>query len=113
MCRILFSIHEKSREERLVVDSQLEQDKVRSAEYFKLYGLKQKDVMSAMDKAREFRKALNEKRVKYVERKLTVENLDEIRSCFVKALNSGEMCHQQRLALLQESYSRGFQAQRA
>jgi len=73
-----FSILEKTREECLVVDSQLEQDKVRSVEYFKLYGLKQKDIMSAMDKAREFRKALYEKRVKYVERYLTFENLDEL-----------------------------------
>ena len=53
----------KSGEECLIVDSQLEDDKVRSVEYFKLYGLKQKDLMSAMDNEREFRKALNEKRV--------------------------------------------------
>jgi hypothetical protein len=52
MCRIPFSIHEKSGEECAVVDLQLEQDKIRSVEYFKLYGLKQKDMLSAMDKAR-------------------------------------------------------------
>jgi hypothetical protein len=62
MCRIPFSIHEKSGEECPVVDSSLEQDKVRSVEYFKLYGLKQKDVMLAMDKALEFRKTLKEKK---------------------------------------------------
>jgi hypothetical protein len=108
MCRIPFSIHEKTAEECLVVDTQLENDKVRSVEYFKLYGFKQKDIMLAMDKAREFRKALNEKRVKYVARHLTHESSEGIRPCFIKALNSGEMCHQQRLALLQEAYSLGF-----
>jgi hypothetical protein len=59
MCRIPFSIHEKSGEECIVVNSNLEDDKVRSVEYFKLYGLKQKDILAAMDKAREFRQALN------------------------------------------------------
>ena len=108
MCRIPFSIHEKSGEECAVVDSQLEEDKVRSVEYFKLYGLKQKDILSAMDKAREFRKALKEKRLKYVAKNMSFESSDGIRPCFVKALNSGEMCHQQRPALLQEAYSLGF-----
>ena len=108
MCRIPFSIHEKSNEECQVVDSQLQNDKVRSVEYFKLYGIKQKDIMVAMDKAREFRKALNEKRFKYVARNLAYENSEGIRPCFVKALNFGEICHQQRLALLQEAYSLGF-----
>ena len=108
MCRIPFSIHEKSGEECLIVDSQLKNDKVRSIKYFKLYGLKQKDIMSAMDRAREFRKALKEKRIKYVSKTLSFESSEEIRPCFVKALNSGEMCHQQRLALLQEAYSLGF-----
>jgi hypothetical protein len=108
MCRIPFSIHEKSGEECTVVGSQLENDKVRSVEYFKLYGLKQKDIMSAMDKAREFRKAIEEKRINYVPKTFFFESVDGIRPCFVKALNSGEMCHQQRLALLQEAYSLGF-----
>jgi hypothetical protein len=108
MCRIPFSIHEKTGEECPVVNGQLEHDKVRSVEYFKLYGLKQKDILTAMEKTHEFRKALNEKRVKYVSRKLTFDSSEGIRPCFAKALNSGEMCHQQRLALLQEAYSLGF-----
>jgi hypothetical protein len=108
MCRIPFSIHEKSGEECPVVDGQLELDKVRSVEYFKLYGLKQKDILSAMEKTREFRKAFNEKSVKYFTRNPTYENSNGIRPCFVKALNSGEMCHKQRLALLSEAYSLGF-----
>jgi hypothetical protein len=108
MCRIPFSVHEKSGEECPVVDSRLEQDKVRSIEYFKLYGLKQKDILSAMDKAREYRKALKEKKLKYVARTLNFESSDGIKPCFVRAMNSGEMCHQQRLALLQEAYALGF-----
>jgi hypothetical protein len=108
MCRIPFSIHEKSGEECVLVNGQLEEDKVRSVEYFKLYGLKQKDILTAMDRAPEFRKALEEKRINYVPKTLSFENAEGIRPCFVKALNSGEMCHQQCLALLQESYSLGF-----
>jgi hypothetical protein len=111
MCRIPFSIHEKSGEECLVVNSNLEEDKVRSVEYFKLYGLKQKDILTAMDKAHEFRKILKEKKIKYVPNTLSIESSEGIRPCFVKALNSGEMCHQQRLALLQEAYSLGFHSQ--
>ena len=61
-----------------------------------------------MDKARELRKSRNEKRAKYVARNLTFDNSEGIRPCFVKALDSGEMCHQQRLALLQEAYTIGF-----
>ena len=108
LCRIPFSEHEKSGEECTVVDNHLEEDKVRSIEYFKLYGLKQKDILLAMYKAHEFRKALKEKSIKFVPRNLADNNLGGVRPCFVKALNSGEMCHQQRHALLQEAYSLGF-----
>jgi hypothetical protein len=107
MCRIPLSIHEKSDQKCTIVDTQLRPDKIRSIEYFKLYGLKQKDLLSAMDKAREFEKFLKEKRTKYVP-SFTFESSNGIRPCFVKAMNSGEMCHQQRLALLQEAYSLGF-----
>jgi len=108
MCRIPFSVHEKSGEECVVVNGHLEEDKVRSVEYFKLYGLKQKDILAAMDRAHEFRKALKEKRIKYMPKTLSFESAEGIRPCFIKALSSGEMCHQQRLALLQEAYSLGF-----
>ena len=108
MCRIPLSIHEKSGEECIIVDTKLEQDKIRSVEYFKLYGLKQKDLLSAMDKARELEKTRKQKQIKYVTKNLTFEASSGIRPCFIKAMNSGEMCHQQRLALLQEAYSLGF-----
>ena len=111
MCRIPFSIHERSGVECSVVNSQLETDKIRSIEYFKLYGLKQKDILSAMEKAHEFRKTARKKTLTYVSRNLSFESSDGIRPCFVKALDSGEMCHQQRLALLQEAYSLGFHSQ--
>jgi hypothetical protein len=108
MCRIPLSIHEKSGEECIIVDSQLEKEKLRSVEYFKLYGLKQKDLLDAMEKARELEKNRKQKQVKYITRKLTSESITGLRSCFVKAMDSGEMCHQQRLALLQEAYSLCF-----
>ena len=108
MCRIPMSIHEKSGEECTIIDNQLEQDKIRSVEYFKLYGLKQKDLFAAMDKARELEKTRKQKQIKYVPKNFTFEGSNGIRPCFVKAMNSGETCHQQRLALLQEAYSLGF-----
>jgi hypothetical protein len=111
MCRIAFSIHEKSGVECAVVNNQLNQDKVRSIEYFKLYGLKRKDIESARKKAWEIEITTKQKRTKYVPRNLDFEGSDGIRPCFVKALNSGEMGHQQRLALLQEAYSLGFHSQ--
>jgi DNA primase catalytic subunit len=66
MCRIPLSIHEKSGEECIIVDTKLEQDKTRSVEYFKLYGLKQKDLLTAMDKARELEKTRKQKQIKYL-----------------------------------------------
>ena len=108
MCRIPLSVHEKSGEECTIVDTKLEQDKTRSVEYFKLYGLKQEDILSAMDKAREHEKTRKQKQIKYVTKNLIFEGSNGIRPCFIKAMNAGEMCHQQRLALLQEAYSLGF-----
>jgi len=108
MCRIPFSIHEKSGEECAIVDNQPENDKIRSVEYFKHYGLKEKNILSAMDKARELKKTRKQKQIKYVPRNLVFGSFNGIRPCFVKAMNSGEMCHLQRLALLQEAYSLGF-----
>ena len=108
MCRIPLSIHEKSGQECNIVDSQLREDKMRGIEYYKLYGLKQKDVLGAMDRVLKQEKLAKEKSMAYVERNLLVGSESGIRPCFVKALDSGEMCHQQRLALLQEAYSLGF-----
>jgi len=108
MCRIPLSIHEKSGEECTVIDNRLEQDKIRSVEYFKLYGLKQKDLLAAMDKARELEKSREQKQIKYVPGNFTFESFNGLRPCFTRVMKSGEMCHQQRLALLQEAYSLGF-----
>ena len=108
MCRVPLSIHEKSGIECAIVDNDLEPDKIRSIEYFKLYGLKQEDILSAMDKAREIEKMLKKKRMTFSPRSLTSDSTNGIRPCFVKAMDSKEMCHQQRLALLQEAYSVGF-----
>ena len=80
-----------------IVDSQLKEelkeDKIRNIEYFKLYGLKQKDLMSAMDKERKLEKSHKQRQTKYVTRKLTFGSSIGIRPCFIKAINSGEMCH--------------------
>ena len=46
----------------------------RSIQFFKLYGLKQKDLMAAMEKARVQQKALKQKRVTYVARNFAFDN---------------------------------------
>lgn len=108
MCRIPLSIHEKSRIECIVVDRQLAPDKIRSIEYFKLYGLKQKDILLAMEKARGI-ETFKQKQIRHIKRS-ALESSTGIRPCFTKAMNSGEMCHLQRLALLKEAYFLGFRS---
>ena len=113
MCRIPFSIHEKSGEECIIVDSQLEQDKIRSVEYFKLYGLKQKDILSAMDKAREFRKALKEKRIKICPRNLTFESSDGISLVLLKPWTRGRCAISSALLFCRKPTLLDFIVQRA
>ena len=49
MCRIPLSIHEASGEICAIVNERLEDDKIRSIEYFKLYGLKRKNYEVAIE----------------------------------------------------------------
>lgn len=114
LCRIPFSIHEKSGEKCIIVGYDLKPDKLRSVEFFKLYGLKEKDIENA------YKIALSTLEVKA---KLTLERknrnkdnwqithgfVGKIRSCFLEAQKVGEMCHEQRLAFLLEAYYSGIQ----
>lgn len=57
LCRIPLSIHQKTSKECIIVDNQLQPDKVRSVEFFKLYGLKEADVKATL------RKVISEKKI--------------------------------------------------
>jgi hypothetical protein len=107
LSRIPLSIHQKTGQECIVVDNQLRPDKIRSLEFFRLYGLKEADIKAVVRKI-----VRNKKPIDNIPQDYPVNinrNFKEIRPCFKKALNAGEMCHDQRLALLLEIYSLGNQ----
>jgi len=109
LCRIPFSIHEKSGEECIIVNNELKPDKIRSLEYFKLYGLKLTDLWIAVYAAKnvsDYKKSPILKK-DIISTNETNSSVGQIRPCFKKALEAGEMCHAQRLALLSEAYCNG------
>ncbi len=65
LCRIPLSIHEKSGEECIIVNNQLEQDKVRSIEYHRLYGLKQMDIKLAINNVRNLENFIEKEATSY------------------------------------------------
>jgi hypothetical protein len=111
LCRIPLSIHQKTGEECVIVDNQLRPDKIRSVEFFKLYGLKDADIGATIrnvihSKNAKFSKQVN-KRQPDNQLTLHTANFKSVRPCFRKAMDAGEMVHQQRLALLHELYATG------
>lgn len=112
MCRIPLSVHQKTGEECIIVDNQLRPDKIRSIKYYKLYGLKKADITLAVKKVREVKKSVKAEAYQRTEGK-SFKFLNAIRPCFQKAIDSHEMCHAQRLALLLEAYCAGYDAQQS
>lgn len=117
MCRIPTSIHEISGEECYLVKKikgdKIEKDKLRGIDYWRRGGLKEDDWQYAVDCAFSKLKKQREDAEKYqVEKKDNWELehgfVGEIRPCFKQAIESGEMGHQQRLALLIEGYWAGL-----
>jgi len=112
--RIPLSIHQVSGDECIIVDYNLKPTKVRSIEFFKLYGLKEEDLNNAV-RITEKNLAEKEKIRKELEKdkkqnwEIKHGFVGKIRPCFEYALSSGEMCHKQRLALLLEAYYSGIQ----
>jgi hypothetical protein len=104
LCRIPLSVHQKSGEECTILNNKLEQDKIRSIEYFRLYGLKEADIKYAINTLIKTKKPIHDKPINQV-RSQGVGNFKDIRPCFKKAMDAGEMCHNQRLALLPEIFS--------
>jgi hypothetical protein len=112
LCRIPLSIHQKTGEECIIVNNQLKQEKIRSIEFFKIYGLKEADVRATLKKLVNAKKANHYKPInRQPSYQLNQYNVTfkEVRPCFRKAMEAGEMVHLQRLALLQELYAIGHQ----
>jgi hypothetical protein len=117
MCRIPTSTHEVSGEECYLVDriigNKVEKAKFRGLEAFKLSGLKDSDWIRAVGLAYD---AIKKRELASIEeRERSNENwemengfIGEIRSCFKRRMEAGEMCHQMRLALLLEAYWAGY-----
>lgn len=119
LSRIPFSIHEKSGEKCLIVKMKktvdgysFEPDKIRSLALFKVSGLGETDVGMAWKVARETieerLERINEAQEANKENWEVVHGfVGEMRSCFKKALENGEMRHQMRLAMLLEAWYSG------
>lgn len=118
LCRIPTSIHEKNGKECIILDSNFKPTKIRSLEYYKMYGLKRSDLIKAVDWVR-----VDEARKKKEAAEHEEENKDkwkvehgftgEIRPCFQVRMDAGEMCHMQRAALLIEAYYAGHKTREA
>lgn len=123
LCRIPLSVHEATGEECLLVkriedNGKIEYDKLRSIEYYKQQGIKEDSWTRAMRIA--FDKIQREKEERLEAEQEHKDNWEfqhgfvgEIRPCFKNGIESGEMCHQMRLALLIEAYWAGHKTQEA
>lgn len=114
--RIPFSIHQKTGKEVIIVNNRLKRDKIRSLAFYRTYGLKQKVIK---EEAHHVLQKLNESMKEAEERKKLKKSkwevqhgfVGEIRPCFTKRIEQGEMCHAQRLALLIEAFYSGIQGE--
>jgi hypothetical protein len=125
MCRIPTSVHEVSGEECFVVERIVNGNvipaKFRGIDHFRLNGLKSSDWLRAIDSAfraikRREEVALKEEaaRIKEMEEhKGEPEYTPEIRPCFKRRMETGEMGHQMRLALELEAYWAGYKTKEA
>jgi hypothetical protein len=107
LSRIPLSTHQKSGELCIIVDNALRPDRIRSLEFFRLYGLKEPDVRAIIKRIVKNKKPIDNTPKDYPIN--SNNDFKDIRPCFKKAMAVGEMCHDQRLALLLEIYSLGNQ----
>lgn len=113
MARIPMSIHEKSGEECQILDVNLKPTKLRTLNFYRGYGLREKDLKIIDSFVKE-----KEKSAKEIAKQHQEENREQwegkhgfvgkIRPCFQTRIDLGEMCHQQRLALLIEAFYVGY-----
>ena len=113
LCRIPTSIHQISGEECIILDANLKPTKLRSIEYFKMYGLRHVDIMRAVNwvimNEEQLKKEIAERRIESDDNwKETHGFTGEIRPCFKTRMNVGEMSHPQRRALCIEAFYAGY-----
>lgn len=122
LCRVPLSIHQISGEECFLVKSiegdKVTKDKLRGIDFYRQNGLKENAWLYAVMKARD--KIEKEKKERLKKQEEHKENWEvehgfvgTIRPCFQKRIESGEMCHQMRLALLIEAYWAGYKTPEA
>ena len=114
MARVPLTIHEKTGLKCQILNRRLKPTKVRSVDLYRTYGLGEDDVVNAV----KIVKSYYEKKIAREKRRLNSGTKDfengngrfegQIRPCFKKRLEIGEMVHQQRLAFLMEAYHSGF-----
>ena len=104
--RVPLSIHEKSGELVRVLNRDFKPTKVRSLDLFKGYGILQDAVIEAKDVVLKY----YDEKIEYEKERLQRgseqfhTNGGELRPCFMKYLQGGQLEHQHRLALLSEIY---------
>jgi len=114
--RIPLSIHQKSGEKCVIVNKNLKLDKLRSITFFRLYGLKLKDIKRATNLASH---QLEKQEEELAKRKELYASLPKftgdfaIRPCFKEKMDAGEMEHPQRRALCVEAFRAGHKIQEA
>jgi len=113
MCRIPFSIHEKSGEVIQLLDMNLKPDKIRGLDYYRLAGLTAENLRYAMKVTDG--KLENKAKVQHQIQQMRKEHWEtvhgftgSIRPCFSIRMDAGEMGHDQRRALLVEAYYAGY-----
>jgi hypothetical protein len=108
MDRVPLSVHEKSGLRCNILDENLKPTKVRNLEYFRVNGIREYEVRKAVEDVMGFRRnkaKREEERINNSEEKFDSQfTTGELRPCFVSRLKTGQMNHQQRLALLSEVY---------
>jgi len=111
--RVPMTAHEKTGKICQVVNRKLKPTKIRNLEFYRTYGITPDIIKKAIAKI---------KKREYEAYQKTEETLEEmetqfengfhktgrIRPCFQKRMDSGEMCHGQRLAWLSEIYYAGY-----
>ena len=108
MARVPLTVHEKSGLRCNILDRSLKPTKVRSIEYFKVNGVREYEIRKAIEGIRGFCREENERKetkLNNVEQNFNSQFTNhELRPCFSIRLKTGQMNHQQRLALLSETY---------
>jgi len=111
--RVPLTIHEKTGKICQIVDRNLKPTKVRNLEYFRTYGITSETIRNIIEIIMQRRYKAFEKEKETIEKMKEPTNENgkfqgQIRPCFKKRMEQGEMNHAQRLAWLSEIYHSGY-----